>query len=146
MRRYRPAAIKQVAEVGPRGGCWAAFADFRESQQGGRPSCVLYPEDANLLGLVRHKDPLPTHKRGCQVRIERLYRDLFPTDELRESRQLVFIADRAGVATEEVEIDKDRVVRTVGLHVQREQGENRIVEVRRSREVGIPDVSNDLSG
>jgi len=62
---------------------------------------------------------------------------------------MVFTADRAGVVAEEIEVDKDRVVGTVGLYIQRQQGEepcglNR--EARVGGYVSIPNVAKDLSG
>src|SRR5215472_8937854 len=54
-----------------------------------------------------------------------------------------------GVVAEEIEVDKDRVVWTVGLYIQRQQGEepcglNR--EARVGGYVSIPNVAKDLSG
>ena len=51
------------------------------------------------------------------------------SDELGGSRQLVFTADRARVAAKEVEVDKDRVVRAVRLHIQCQQGKDPQVKV-----------------
>src|SRR5262249_2753379 len=147
---YRHAAIKQVAEGRPwPGGHWweyAALQGLSETQQGGGSGFVGYPENADLCRRGGHKHSLATHQRGCQGWIDRGDRYLFPADELGRSRQLVFIADRARVATKEVEVDKDRVVRTVRLHVQGQQGEGPQGEGRAGRQVGIPDVSQDLSG
>jgi hypothetical protein len=71
-------------------------------------------------GVLRRsgKHSLQAHIRGCQTCLNRVNRYLLPTDEVRGGRQLVFIADRTGVAAKEVEVDKDRVVWAVGHHVQ----------------------------
>src|SRR5215472_16911502 len=151
MRLYRHTGIKQAGKGGPRpGGYWREYASlqgFSETQQGGRSTCVRDPENANLLRSGRLKDPFPAHQRGCQVSSGKGgNRELSPADELGRSRQLVFIADLAGIATEEVEVDKDRVVWTVGLHVQGQQGKGYQGEGRAGRQVGVPHVSHDLAG
>ena len=76
--------------------------------------------------------------------INRVKRNLFPTDEVRGGRLLVLIADRTGVATEEVEVDKDRVVRTVGFYIQGQQSEERLGTGNACWR--IPGVSKDPSG
>src|SRR5215469_15045798 len=115
MRRYRHAAVEEVTKRDPRcrGGS-GAFLGLGQPEQGSRPSFVRYPENADFRRWGGHKHALAAHNRGRQVWIDRGYRYLFPADELGRSRQLVFIADRARVATKEVEVDKDRVVWTVG--------------------------------
>src|SRR5271169_1301256 len=113
MCRYRDAAIKQVGKRGPRPGSWrggsgeyAALEDLREPQQ--RHGVSIW-----VLRLGRHKYALSAHLQRYQVWIDGGDRYLFPADEIGGTRQLVFIADRAGVAPEEVEVDKGRGVRTV---------------------------------
>ena len=74
----------------------------------------------------RTQTPLQAHRRCCQVCTNRVKRYLFPTDEVRRDRRLVFIADRAGVAAEEVEVDKDRIIWVVGCHIQGQHNEERL--------------------
>ena len=83
MRRYRHAAVKQVAEGDPP---TVIFLGLGETQQGGRSSIVLYPENADLRRWGRHKHALAAHNRGRQVGIDRVNRYLFPADELGGSR------------------------------------------------------------
>src|SRR6516162_7054718 len=112
MRRHRYAAIKQVVEEGPP---TEILHSLGEPQQGVWSGVVRYAENTNFRGRGRDKYP----------RIDRGDRYLSPADELGRS---------------EVEIDKDRIVRTVGLHVQCQQGQERFSVP------AIPHISQDLSG
>ena len=123
-------------------------SDLGEPEQGGRPR--MSSAIPNMPTFVAGADTNTPFLPICAVRqawIDGGDRYLFPTDELGGGRQLVFIADVAGIAAKEVEVDKDRVVWTVGLHVQGQQGEDPQGEGRADRrEVGIPDVSSNLAG
>ena len=63
---------------------------------------------------------------------------------MRGGRLLVLIADRTGVATKEIEVDKDQVVRTVGFYIQGQQSEERLGTGNAC--LRIPGVSEDPSG
>ena len=140
MRRRRHAAVEQASKGGAR---TASFAERGEPQQGGRPNVVLYPVNSCLHRWGGHKHTLSAHRCRCQGWIDVGEHYLFPTDELGGSRQLVFIANDAGVATKEVEVDKNRVVRTVGLHVQGQQDK---LAKGADREIVVSNVSSNLAG
>src|SRR6516162_7930372 len=112
MRRHRYAAIKQVVEEDPP---TEILHSLGEPQQGGRSGVVRYAENTNFRGRGRDKYP----------RIDRGDRYLSPADELGRSRH---------------EIDEDRVVRTVGLDIQGQQGQEGFSVP------DVPHISQDLSG
>ena len=109
------------------------------------PKFSTVPESpSRVVGPVSSDTPkIPTFVAGAETNTPVLIAVIATSPQQMNSVEVdnwFFIANRARVATEEVEIDKDRVVRTVGLDIQGQQGQEGFSVP------AIPNISQDLSG